>query len=190
MKKEIIERYERTVAGEVIIDVSTEKIEDLYDNFDKRSHFLKKDLNQDLVEYIIESASEIENEKFIIQFNLEIDAENDSISRVKNSINKFFIYLQEVESRNIKEMMRTSIIFLVIGLVIATISVLMNQSQLVKTSIATAVIAEGLTVAAWVSLWESLATFLIKWMPHKKKILLYKRIADAIIIFKFNNTKL
>jgi len=188
MKKEIIERYERTAAGEIIIDISTQKIEDLYDNFDRLSHFLKKDLNQGLVEYIIESVREIEGEKFIIQFNLETDIEHDSISRVKNSINNFFIYLQDVESRKIKEMMRTSIIFLVLGLVIATISVLINQSELVKTSIATAVIAEGLTVAAWVSLWESLATFLIKWMPHKKMILLYRRIANAKVIFNFHKS--
>ena len=188
MKKEIIERYERTAAGEIIIDISTQKIEDLYDNFDRLSHFLKKDLNQGLVEYIIESVREIEGEKFIIQFNLETDIEHDSISRVKNSIKNFFIYLQDVESRKIKEMMRTSIIFLVLGLVIATISVLINQSELVKTSIATAVIAEGLTVAAWVSLWESLATFLIKWMPHKKMILLYRRIANAKVIFNFHKS--
>lgn len=186
MKKEIVERYERAEGGEVIIDISAEKIEDLYDDFDKRSHFLKKDLNQDLVEYMIESVMEIENEKFIIQFNLETEPENDSLSRVKNSINRFFVYLQELELRKMKEMMRTSMILFIIGLVIATISLLISQSQLIKTSILTAVIAEGLIVAAWVSLWESLATFLIKWMPHKKKILLYQRIANARVIFKFH----
>ena len=192
MKKEIIERYERTVSGEVIIDISAQKIEDLYDNFDKQSHFLKKDLNKGLVEYIIESAREIEKEDFILQFTLETDADPDSIGRVKNSINNFFVYLQEVESRKIKEMMRTSIIFLVIGLAIATISVFMNQSRLVEISVAAAVMAEGLTVAAWVSLWESLAIFLIKWIPHKKTIVLFRRIADAKVIFnpELSNKKL
>ena len=186
MKKDIIERYECTQDGEIIIDISAEKIEDLYDDFDKKSHFLKKDLKQDLVEYIIESVSEIEKEPFVIQFNLEISSQEEAISRVRNSVNKFFVYMQELEYKKMKDMIRTSIILLLIGIVAATLSVLMNQSELVKNNIAAAVIAEGLTVAAWISLWESLATFLIKWMPYKKKILLYKRISNAKVTFIFH----
>jgi len=186
MTKDILERYECTADREIIIDISAKKIEDLYDDFDKKSHFLKKDLNQDLVEYIIDSVSEIENEPFVIQFNLEIISQEESIARVRNSVNRFFVYMQELESKKMKDMIRTSMILFVIGIIAATLSVLMNQSELVKDSIVAAVIAEGLTVAAWISLWESLATFLIKWMPHKKKILLYKRISNAKVMFIFN----
>lgn len=183
MKKEILERYEHTDSGEVIIDISTKKVEDLYSYFDKKSHFLKKDLNQDLVEYIIESASEIEQERFIIRFNFETEVDSEATSRVTNSVNKFFAYLQEHEHRKMKEMLRKSIILFVVGVVIAGTSVFMNQSEFMQKSIAFAVIAEGLTVAAWVSLWESLATFLIRWMPYKKKISIYERIGSAKIIF-------
>ena len=135
-----------------------------------------------MVEYIIDSVSEIENEPFVIQFNLEIISQEESIARVRNSVNRFFVYMQELESKKMKDMIRTSMILFVIGIIAATLSVLMNQSELVKDSIVAAVIAEGLTVAAW----ESLATFLIKWMPHKKKILLYKRIFNAKVMFIFN----
>lgn len=183
MKKDILERYERTKEEEIVIDISAQRVEDLYDDFDRRSHFLKKDLSQDLVEYIIDSVTEIENEAFVIEFNLEAFAEVESVSRVKNSIKNFFVYMQELELRKMKNKMRTAMILFFIGLLIATISVLMNQSELVKTSVMTAVIAEGLTVAAWVSLWEALATILIKWMPHKKKILLFERIANAKVRF-------
>jgi len=186
MKKEILERYEHTPSGEVIIDISARRVEDLYSNFDKKSHFLKKDLNQDLVEYMIDSAMEIEQEKFIIRFNLETDAESEVTSRVSNSVNKFFTYMQEHEHRKMKEMLRKSIILFAVGAFIAAISVFMNQSQLMQSNIPFAVIAEGLTVAAWVSLWESLATFLIRWMPYKKKVSLYERIANSKIIFSFN----
>jgi hypothetical protein len=187
MKKDIIERYECTKDGEVIIDISAKKIEDLYDNFDKKSHFLKKDLNQDLVEYIIDSVNEIEKEPFVIQFNLEVSSEDEYISRIKNSVNRFFVYMQELEYKKMKEMIRTSVILLLIGIVFATLSVIMNQNEFVKGNITASVIAEGLTIAAWVSLWESLATFLIKWMPYKKKISLYKRISSAQVIFVFNH---
>ncbi|WP_170175846.1 hypothetical protein [Sulfurimonas crateris] len=52
-----------------------------------------------------------------------------------------------------------------------------------QKSIAFAVVSEGLTVAAWVSMWEALVIFLVKWMPYKKKISLYERIANAKVVF-------
>lgn len=186
MKKEILERYEHTQNGEVIIDVSTKTVDDLYSNFDKKSHFLKKDLNQDLVDYIIDCAKEIEDEKFIIRFNFESETELESISRAEDSINKFFAYLQEREHKDMKEMLKKSTTLFIIGALIATVSVFMNQSKLMDESLIFAIIAEGLTVAVWVSLWEALATFLIKWIPYRKKISLYKRIANAEVMFNFS----
>ncbi|MDD3059766.1 MAG: hypothetical protein PHW94_02355 [Sulfurimonas sp.] len=186
MKKEILERYERNEDGTLIIDVSTEKIEDLYNDFDKQAHFLKKDLNEDLVLYLVESVSEIGSSAFIIKFNFEVNADAAAILRVRESIKNFFIYMQELTGKKVASMLRSSLIFLLIGLIMATLSILLNQSDLVKEYISVAVFAEGLTVAAWVSLWEALATFLIKWMPLKKKIALYHAIANAKIAFKFH----
>ncbi|MBA3025244.1 MAG: hypothetical protein FP820_02405 [Sulfurimonas sp.] len=185
MKKEILERYEHTEDGEIIVGVSAQKVEDLYNDFDKRSHFLKKDLNEDLVDYLADSVSEIGDEKFVIQFNLETHAHNEDLSRVKNSIQNFFLYMQKLETKKMQGMIRTSLILLFIGLIVATLSILINKSELVSNSVTWAVIAEGLTVAAWVSLWEALATFLIKWMPYKRKISLYNKIQNAKIEFLF-----
>jgi len=187
MKKNIVERYERSENGEIIIDISARKIEDLYNNFDRKSHFLKKDLNQDLVEYIIDSVSEIDSESFLIEFSLEQKSNDEAMSRVRNSVKNFFLYMKELELKNMKDMIRMSIILLFTGLAIAGMSVLMNESALAKNSIIGGVIAEGLTVAAWVSLWESLATFLIKWMPYRRKISLYQKISDSKVIFSFGN---
>jgi hypothetical protein len=44
--------------------------------------------------------------------------------------------------------------------------------------------SEGLTVAAWVSLWEALANFLIHWPPHNKELKVYDRLASAAVIFQ------
>lgn len=184
MKKDILERYETTLDGEIIVDISAQKVEDLYNNFDKKSHFMKKDLNQDLVAYLIESVKEIDGERFVIRFNFEIQPPEEFLERIKNSVKRFFLYLREHEHAKMQEMLRKSSIFFIIGAVLAGISIFMNQSALMQTSITFAVVAEGSTVAAWVSLWEALATFLIRWMPYKKKILLYKNIANATILFE------
>ncbi|MDH5190070.1 MAG: hypothetical protein OEW89_02345 [Gammaproteobacteria bacterium] len=56
-------------------------------------------------------------------------------------------------------------------------------SEPCESSVMQKVFAEGLTVAAWVSMWEALATFLINWTPISKKIMLYKRIANTSVQF-------
>ena len=38
-------------------------------------------------------------------------------------------------------------------------------------------------VAGWVSLWEALATILIKWLPLRNKLKIFKNISNAKIEF-------
>lgn len=179
MKKEILQRYERTENGTVVIDIAAEKVEDLYNNFDKRSNFLKKDLDEELTDYLIESAQEIGKEPFLIKISLTTPLNTVKDEKVKNSFRNYFYYMKELEKRKMSGMARTSLILLTIGLVILTFSILINQQNEIWQSVVGSVFAEGLTVAAWVSLWEALATFLIQWMPHKKRIRLFERIAES-----------
>lgn len=41
-KEGLLSRYEKSPTGDIIIDVSTPKIENLYDNFDKLAPYVKK----------------------------------------------------------------------------------------------------------------------------------------------------
>ena len=58
-----------------------------------------------------------------------------------------------------------------------------NQKTETHDLMITRIVTEGLTVAAWVSLWEALATFLINWAPHRRQIGMYRRIAAAPVTF-------
>ena len=46
------------------------------------------------------------------------------------------------------------------------------------------VFAEGLTIVAWVSMWEALATFLLNWPQHLFHIRLFRKIAEAPVLFQ------
>jgi hypothetical protein len=105
------------------------------------------------------------------------------MSRLKISINKYFLYLKDLEVRELKGMFRTSLILLLVGIAILTLSVWLNRFIQVHETVVSRVFAEGLTVAAWVSLWEALATFLINWLPHRRHIKLYARVANAPVLF-------
>ena len=183
MKKEILERYERTSYGDVIIEISTEKIEDLYNDFDRYAPYIKKELDSDLVDYIIDSVEEIGDEPFMIRFMIAAPVNQELTERLKCSIGNYYRYLKELEIRELKRMARKSFYLFVIGVAFITASIWVNTLYEEQMGILQKVFAEGLIVAGWVSFWEAVATFLIDWMPHRKKIKLYERITVAKLSF-------
>ena len=185
MKSAILERYQRTTSGQYIIDINAGEISYLYNDFDKYTPYVRKELDQDLVDYLIESASELDKEAFIIRLNLITPPVESMKSRITMSINSYFLYLKTIEIEELGRNMRTSLIFFIIGLLLLSISVWVNEQLELATnaSVITKVFAEGLTVAAWVSMWEALANFLVNWAPFTRRIKLYERIATAPVQF-------
>ena len=182
MKKEILQRYDRTTSGELILPISTASFEDIYDHYDKKSTFLKKDLSQNLVKYLIESADEIEAEPFVVEFSFEEIATAEIQVKITNSIRTYFEYLQELEYKKMREQVRNSFIFMIIGFFFIALSILIEN----ETIMIQRILSEGVMVAGWVSLWEAMATLLIKWFPLTKKLKLFKQIANASVRFETN----
>ncbi len=123
MDTHILDRYSRTDEGLVIIDIAANRVEELYSDYDNTAHFLKKDLEPDLVEYLVESAREIGKEPFGIRFSFASPVDEESTSRVCQSISTYFTYLGHRETRELKQMFRTSVILLLVGLAILTLAV-------------------------------------------------------------------
>ncbi len=183
MRKRILERYSRTNDGEVIIDIAAARIADLYDDFDKHAPYLKKELDQGLVEYIIDSVREIGKEPFLVQVSLAAPVDEPAVCRVQTSLHNYFLYLKELEAREMRRLARNSLTLLAVGIAILTASVWVNARPSVRDIVLERVIAEGLTIAAWVALWEALAMFLVNWAPHRRMIAMYDRIAKADVRF-------
>lgn len=183
MKESILIRYPRNEDGGYIIDITAGKIHDLYNDFDKAAPYVRKELEQNLVDYITDSARELGKENFTIRFHLQEPPDDVMKARITTSINSYFMYLRSIELTELARTLRTSLIFLVLGIAILFLSVWVNQKITTDTTVVTKVFAEGLTVAAWVSLWESLATFLINWTPYTRQVKIYERIAHAPVQF-------
>ena len=184
MRKKVLNRYERDAEGGILIDVAAEKAEHLYNDFDKRAPYIRRDLDQDLVDYLIECAREVGDEAFRISFTLVHLPDDTGLSRIRRSIHGFFMYLADVERHKIRRMIRRSMVFFSIGIAILFLSVWVNRwLGSPRTDVAN-VFAQGLTVAAWVSLWEALATFLVDWSPSRQDIKLYHRLASCQTVFR------
>lgn len=177
MKNSILERYDKNLNNEIIIKISTSKIENLYEEYDRKSTFIKKDLKDDLENYLIESVEEIGDYPITINFYFDEKSDYSSDKRLKNSIKEYFNYLQFLEHKKMKEQLKNSFIFLIIGFIFVSISFILSENE----SFFYRLISEGTMVGGWVSLWEALATILIKWLPLKNKLKIFKKISNAKI---------
>jgi hypothetical protein len=184
LKRDVLSRYEKDGQGNVILDVTARRVQDLYNDFDKSAPYIRRDLDQDLAEYLIECARELSSVPFKIRFTLENSPDEPRSSRVRRSLNTYFLYLAETEVQEILQMFRRSVILFAIGLGILFAALSLNRLLGPERSVTANVFAEGLTIAAWVSLWEALAIFLIGWFPHRKNVVLFRRMAHAQVVFR------
>lgn len=184
-KKGILERYARTEEGSVVIEVAASRLEDLYADFDKRSPFLRKDLDDELADYLIGCVREIGRAPFVIRFSFDRPPEEHLLERVRSSINTFFMYRRELELESMRRMLKTSVLLLLSGLFLLALS-LWLPGQVGEPSFGAApsmILVEGVTIAAWVSMWEALVRFVIDWPPQLQRARRYRRIAAAPVLF-------
>jgi hypothetical protein len=179
----ILDRYARLDDRRIVIDVSANRVEDLYNNFDHNAPYVKKDLNTALAEYLVESVSEIGREPFVISFRFQTPTDAEVQTRIRDSVHQYFVYMQQLQKNKLTRMLRNSTIYLLAGLIILVLSFIFNQRLPDTESVFVHLLAEGLTIAAWVSLWEALATLLIHWTPLKSLLNIYRRIAHAEVMF-------
>lgn len=184
MKKQIISRYETTKNNEVIIDASVRSVEDLYNNFDRTAHYSKKDLDQEFVDYVTDCVREIGKRDFVIRISLSTMPDKTVMDRVRRSVRTYFLYIQETERRQLRAMLRRSLVLFVIGLALLVPAIVATRRFSSSEGVLAEVFAQGLTVAAWVSLWEAIANLFIEWFPHRQDIKQYGRVTNAPVMFR------
>jgi hypothetical protein len=79
----------------------------------------------------------------------------------------------------LKEQVKNSSIFIIIGFVFVALALILSDSEKFFIKL----LSEGVMVAGWVSLWEAMATILIKWLPLKNKLKILNKISNAKIKF-------
>lgn len=183
MKTPILSRYELTPEKEIVIDVSIETVEHLYSNFDLTAPYHIKELEQEFADYLIDCVREIHNHPFVIRISLLRMPDETRMERVRRSVKNYFRYLRELELRALKAMFKRSAILFAVGLVLLVFAIKVTSRMSHNPSVPGEVFAQGLTVAAWVSLWEAMAKLFLEWYPHKQNLSVFKRIIDAPVTF-------
>ncbi len=188
MKPEVLSRYARLEDGTFVIDITATRVEDLYNNFDKSAPYIRRDLDENLGDYLISSGNELKHHNYVMRFILGHFPEPDRQSRILQSINAYFIYLAEKERIQISQLFRKSFIFFAIGVFILFSLAMVDKHVFDTSGVFSKVMLEGLTVAAWVSMWNAFAAFLIEWPPLQQNIKIFTRLAQAKILFEQQST--
>jgi hypothetical protein len=186
MKKNILERYDRSDDGYVAIDVYASKVEELYEDFDKQAPYHRKDLDEELVAYLLDCVREIGRVDFIIRITLDAIPSAELQERIRTSLKKFFVYQRELELATMRRLLRKSLLFFLAGIILLFLSLWLPTaiSPDSRRLVSRRVLDEGVTIAAWVSIWESLSNLMFNYRPARQKIRLNSRIADAEVRFQ------
>lgn len=184
MKKAIINRYEVNDENQVVIDVSIPSVEHLYHDFDKTAPYHRKELDQEFVDYLIECVREIGKSPFVIRMSLGRIPDEALTERVRKSVNSYYLYLKEIEIRSMKQKFRRFAILFIIGIAFLVLAILTTRRLSMHQGVIAEVFAQGLTIAAWISLWEAIVYLFMEWYPHKENIRLFNRIIESQILFR------
>ena len=183
-RKRLLERYATAEDGRIALDVAVPGVEDIYNDFERTLPFPKKDLNDEFAEYLVNSAREIDKHDFVIRMDFERLPDEMLMDRIRRSTHNFFVYLADRERRNLKKMFEASALLGGVGFVLLAADLWLNRLFAGRKGVIGGVMLEGLTIAAWVALWEAVANLLIQWIPHHRDIRVYRRLSSAEIVFR------
>jgi len=175
----VLSRYERSPEGLYYLDVAAGTISDLYNSYDKSAPFVRRDLDQDLVTYLIECCRELRSVPFEIRLTLVDGANEESINRISQSIASYFAYLIEKERQDMSRGYRRSLVLVIVGLAILFGSVILRRAIASGVSVLSSVFSEGLSILAWVSIWEASALFILDLIPFRRRIRTYTKLSAA-----------
>ena len=187
MKEDIFSRYEPHSSRRLAIDVSVGKVEELFEDFDSAASYVKKDLDQDFVDYLIESVQEIGSYDFVIRINLPVLVQEKYRKRVRKSIRSYFRYLELLERRKLRKMLWRSTLLFSLGMLLLILSMTLRGSMQHLSGMMQELMIEGLTVAAWVSLWSAFGSLIFELANIITDIRIYRKIASREVVFKTTN---
>lgn len=187
MKEKELKKLYRYLESEkaYCIDVQLEDYRDAYSNWDY-SPFINRDLDDDLLDYLISCSYEIPKKKtMIIQFHLlhqlrDINREQKSIEGMYN----FFIYRIRKIKNDRLHLIRNTFSFLFIGTVLLVAANIASAN--INDIFLNKLLSEGLFIGAWVMIWEMFSIWFFKVNSLTNRIKHYQRLVKSKIVFEYN----
>jgi len=159
-------RHYRQEGGLHVIDVSAGSAAQLFSGLDP-APFRHKDLDPAVDAYIMAAAREIgdaSKAKLVIHLpsleSTHIDGQN-----LSDAVHNYFSYREWVATEDLKRLLRTGVLSLLIGLSFMFACLLVRQLLSDNQDALSRVLDEGLLIVGWVALWRPLEIALYDWWP-------------------------
>ncbi len=176
--------YKKGEDGAYEILVSLNKYEDIYSDFDP-SPFKKRDIQEDFVDYIWDSALDIPIKEdisvvFLMEENIrDLRKEN----QVLKALNNYFEYILNKKKREYHNEKKKSFRYLIIGILLA---IFVYNDVFSGVKVWNKIFSEGIMIGTWVFFWEAFYDIFIECQTVRKEIKLAKRFLKIKYVFKNN----
>jgi hypothetical protein len=167
-------RY-RVEDGHPCVDVRIESVEHMFDNRDP-APFRARDLDPDLVEYLLAAAEDVAHAEYHIVFWL---GRPGQAPEIEPAFRAHTAYELDRIDRNQRRQRREGQIVLLIGAVAVAATVLLVQ--VVGDWPGADIVRELLRVASWVVMWRPIDMLVYQWLPLFRQRRLWRRLAAAPI---------
>jgi hypothetical protein len=167
-----------------LIEIRLDNVGQLFNSFDP-SPFNARDLDDDAEEFIVGWAREFRsNEPLRIVVHLPKDqCENEGARTLASAMAQHFDYRIGVMRRELSELFRAGRRYLAVGLSIFVACHVL--AQLLRNAFPGDPLAggveQGLIIVGWVANWKPLELLIYDWWPLRRRIKLFRRLAQADI---------
>lgn len=181
--RDIRDRYQQADGEVLYIDVTAQGLRDLYQDYDRQSPYAKRDLDPDVVEYLVDGAEDAGNRTVILRFHLNEAPGEEGEQRLSKSVETYFLYEDRLEKIERRKILRTNLILFSVGLAVLAGAVLLRQPSEEDLPLMNQFLVQGLLVAAWMSIWEGMSNFILEWPGHLRMSRIYRKLAAAPVEF-------
>lgn len=173
-------RYRRE-GGRTHIDIRVRTSGQLFDVRDP-APFRERDLDDELVEYLVSSASEL-SAKTPLTITIHIGEEvTPSLppQEIQHAISTYFEYEADLKRMQLRRLFKTGQIFFVIGFVsLFAFLGLAGLTRRLESEHLRDLLREGLVICGWVALWRPLELVLYDWWPLGERVRLFRKLAQT-----------
>lgn len=169
------------------IAVRTHTIGHLFNSFDP-SPFREKDLDVGVEEFLTSWVRELAADtpfKIVVHLPPE-EAARPEAAGIGEAFTHYFVYRAEIAQHELRELFRVGRLTLTIGVVVLIACLTASQiaAALIPNEVAAGIVEESLIIVGWVANWRPIEIYLYDWVPIRRRINLYRRLAAAPVEVK------
>ncbi len=164
------------------IAIRARAISQLFNSFDP-SPFREKDLDPSVEEFLVGWVRELPHATpFSIVVHLPAEeAATPEAGRIGEAFAHYFQYRAKAGMQELRELFRIGQRSLAIGVVVLIACLVASQvvAKFIPNPVGARVLEESLIIVGWVANWRPIEIYLYDWLPIRRRIKLFERIAAA-----------